>query len=419
MRHFRKSLSTIVGILSLSFAATTAQAQYGATFSGVGPVNRSMGGTATAAPIDAMGALYWNPATISGLPGSSMEFGLELLYPQLGLSSSPAGPAPFERSDGGVFPLPSFGFVLQPQESMFSYGLGVFAAGGFGTNYPGNTFISTPPPAGIGLGPIYSQYQVLQIIPTISCQVTDRLSLGLSPILDLAYLSVDPAIFAPPSITGYPSGTHTLFNWGMGFQVGAYYKTDSDWNFGASLKSPQWFENFRYHAAGPSTLKFGLDVPMMVSLGTSYTGFERLTLALDAKYLDYSNTKGFSQSGFGPTGAVQGLGWNNVYAMSAGAQYLLSDAITLRCGYSFNTNPIPASQTFFNVASPLLIQHTVYMGASYNLTACLQFSVSYLHAFQNGSTGPIVLPGIGPLPGTSVTSTTAADALTAGIAVRF
>ena len=114
-----------------------------------------------------------------------------------------------------------------------------------------------------------------------------------------------------------------------------------------------------------------------------------------------------------------GLGWNDVYAVSVGAQYLWSDAITLRGGYSFNTNPIPASQTFFNVASPLLIQHTVYMGASYDLTSCLQFSVSYLHAFQNDSTGPIVLPGIGPLPGASVTSTTAADAITAGVAVRF
>ena len=39
----------------------------GIALSGVGPVNRSMGGAATAAPIDAAGALMWNPASISGL----------------------------------------------------------------------------------------------------------------------------------------------------------------------------------------------------------------------------------------------------------------------------------------------------------------------------------------------------------------
>ena len=280
-----------------------------------------------------------------------------------------------------------------------------------------------PPPAGLGLGPIYSQYQVLQIVPTVACQITDRLSIGVSPMLDLAYLSLDPAIFASPSPAGYPTGTHTLFNWGMGFQLGAYYTTDSNWNFGASLKSPQWFQDFRYHAQGPTgaprTLNFGLDFPMMVSLGTSYTGFERLTLALDTRYLDYNNTKGWSHSGFDATGAAQGLGWNNVYTTSVGAQYCWTDAITLRSGYSFGTNPIPPSQTFFNAASPLLIQHTVYLGASYNLTSCVQFSVAYAHMFQNSSTGPVVLPGLGPIPGTSVTSTAAADSLIAGMAVRF
>ena len=108
-----------------------------------------------------------------------------------------------------------------------------------------------------------------------------------------------------------------------------------------------------------------------------------------------------------------------MYTTSVGAQYCWTDAITLRSGYSFGTNPIPPSQTFFNAASPLLIQHTVYLGASYNLTSCVQFSVAYAHMFQNSSTGPVVLPGLGPIPGTSVTSTAAADSLLAGMAVRF
>jgi long-chain fatty acid transport protein len=40
-----------------------------------------MQGASTAAPIDAAGALYWNPASISGLQSSEALVGLELLLP--------------------------------------------------------------------------------------------------------------------------------------------------------------------------------------------------------------------------------------------------------------------------------------------------------------------------------------------------
>src|SRR5690242_5787135 len=65
-----------------------ASAQMGVILSGAGAVNRSMAGASTAAPIDASGALYWNPASISGLPGSSLDIGVEMLYPQTRLASS-------------------------------------------------------------------------------------------------------------------------------------------------------------------------------------------------------------------------------------------------------------------------------------------------------------------------------------------
>src|SRR5688572_14951334 len=66
--------------LGLLTAEQPAYSQFGPNLSGAGPINRSMGGTAVAAPIDAIGSLYWNPATISQLD-NSLEFGLELLAP--------------------------------------------------------------------------------------------------------------------------------------------------------------------------------------------------------------------------------------------------------------------------------------------------------------------------------------------------
>jgi len=421
---------------------SSAWAQFGAQLSGIGPINRSMAGASTAAPLDTLGAFQWNPATITALP-SSADMALEILVPQTRLSSTvnagalgggfpPVTLTGSNTSNSGAFPLPAFGFVYQPEESPFSFGIGAMATSGFGVNYPGSTtnpVLTAPPPFGLGVGPLYTLYQVVQIIPTVAYQVTEKLSIGFSPMIDMASLSVNPGLVAAPDAAGgsgfatYPPMTNGPYTWGGGFQVGAYYVTDANWNFGTSFKSPQWFQSFDYNShdqtGAPREVKFGVDVPMIVSIGTAYTGFQRTLIALDARYLDYSNTKPFAQSGFAPTGAVAGLGWDSIFALSLGAQYKVTDALAVRGGYSYNTNPISNNNTFFNIGSPLTIQHTLYVGASYNLTACWKVSLAYTHAFENSSTGPIVSPTFGPLAGTSVTSQTAADAVSVGASFAY
>ena len=240
------SPSRVLFVILLSILMPSAAfGQYGSTLTGVGPINRSMGGTSTAAPLDTLGTLHWNPATITALPNST-DFGLELLFPNSTLKSSvdanglaPGFPAVYvsgsTKSESGVFPLPEFGVVYRPEQTDVTFGLGVLSVGGFGTNYPGNVTnpVLTPPlPSGMGVDPIYTQYQLLQIVPTVAFQLTDPLSVGFSPIVDLASLSVAPGILAPPDNAGgsgfatYPVMNHGAFQWGAGFQIGAFYVTD-------------------------------------------------------------------------------------------------------------------------------------------------------------------------------------------------
>ena len=127
----------------LTIAATPAAAQFGPMLSGAGPINRSMGGASTAAPLSASGALFWNPATLSGLESSQLDVGAELLFPHTSLSSSvPAntfgpGVPPVDLSgttgnEDALFAMPTIALAYRPEESPFTYGLGVFAAAGFG-----------------------------------------------------------------------------------------------------------------------------------------------------------------------------------------------------------------------------------------------------------------------------------------------
>src|SRR5262249_41822762 len=106
--------SMLVGmLLAASSTASSALAQ-GLFAGGSGAMHRSMAGASPAVGVDALGAQYWNPAAISGLPGSEVVIGSELIIPDTHLGSTiPAGafgprfgPATTQsgltRSDSGV-----------------------------------------------------------------------------------------------------------------------------------------------------------------------------------------------------------------------------------------------------------------------------------------------------------------------------
>src|SRR5262249_44690586 len=124
------------------------------------------------------------------------------------------------------------------------------------------------------------------------------------------------------------------------------------------------------------------------------------------------------ESGFDPTGAVRGLGWRSIFALALGAQYQWTDSISVRMGYTYNQNPIPDSQSMFNVLSPTILEHAIYVGASYQLSDALLVSVAYSHAFENSIDGLYTTPR-GAVPGSSVRSTVSADNLIFGATVRF
>src|SRR5262249_9568972 len=155
----------------------------------------------------------------------------------------------------------------------------------------------------------------------------------------------------------------------------------------------QWFDTFRYNSKDelgrPRELKFDLDLPMIVSVGASYTGWEKWVIAADLRYLDFADVHGFGDQGFTPAGAVRGVGWRSIFTAAVGAQYRLTDSVPLRAGYSWGQNPIPNSQSFFNVASATIVEHAVYAGASWKLTDDFTLSVAYAHGFENSTTGPL------------------------------
>jgi long-chain fatty acid transport protein len=397
-----------------------------------GPINSSMAGASTAAPID-FGSSYWNPATISGLDRSEFLIGSALIIPSIHFGSTlPAGSiGPFptstrsgvSRSNGGVASNLATGAAFKlADDSLWTFGIGIFGLAGGGVNFAGSNSqpVLTPrnPPQSFGVGPIYSSISTLEITPMASYQATSDLAIAAGPIITGTGASFSPAFFAPNpkdqyGLASFPNATNSRPFWGGGFQFGLFYNFSKDWNFGFSYKSPIWQERWSYNSSAPdgSARYIGVQatLPEIISWGVAYKGLPNTLIDVDLRYFDYKDASLFGQS-------IQngGLAWRSVFAIATGVQYQFSDKLTLRAGYLYNTNPIPSTATLFNVQAPAIITNTLSFGASYKLTADITASAAYVHGFRNSITG-----GVEQLPGASTRLDAQTDSLVVGLNIQF
>lgn len=406
MRVGMKLWLAVVVALGLP-AAASAQGLY---LPGAGAIHGGMGGASSATPLDAIGALYWNPAAIGRLGHSEVSIGGNALFPDITVSSSVPRPggriaSGTTRSDNGVGLTSTLGFVYQPDDSRMTMGVGLFTLGGGGVNFPGdpgNPILAPVGPLGRNvIGPIAANLTLVQLAPTVAYRVTDRLVIGAGPTIDLTLQSFDPAFFAPanPDPFGgpgsFPAATHSRPAWGGGFRVGLVYSLTDSLDVGFGYTSPQWLEQWRFHSRGPlgvpQTLTLDATLPAIYSWGIAYRGIDRLTLALDLRYFDYAHTRLF-----GVPVVQGGLGWDSVFSVAVGAQYKVTERAALMAGYQYNTNPIPSTATLFNLQAPAILQNTVSVGTTIAITDALSVSGGYAYSFENSIGGTArEIPGAG------------------------
>jgi long-chain fatty acid transport protein len=422
----------LAGLLAVLMLCLPANGQ-GIVIPSAGPINSAMAGASTAAPVD-FGASYWNPAIISALEDQEFLLGSALALPSIHLQSAlaadsvkgvfpPTNRFGEARSDSGVGSGVATGVAFRPRDDLpLTLGLGVFGLVGGGVNFPGQ--IATPivapriPPLYFGVGPIYANLSIISIAPMASLQLSDRLAIGGGPIITSGVPAFNPAFFAPGpkdqfGLRTFPAATNARAYWGAGFQVGLFYELNERWNIGFSYKSPIWQEKWDFNASTPNLLgrRIGIQasLPEILSWGVAYKGLPNTLVDLDLRYIDYKNT-----DLFGTKVIDGGLGWQSVFAVALGAQYQPTDRITLRAGYLYNTNPIPAPLTLFNVQAPGIIQNTLSLGGSYLLTENITVSLAWMHGFRNAIEGSIF-----QIPGSSVRLDAQNDILWMGFNVRF
>ncbi|MBT8305878.1 MAG: outer membrane protein transport protein [Maribacter sp.] len=431
-------------ILNFSFLifATAALAQSGHIMQGVGAVNMSMGGAATAQPLDISGALHWNPAAISTFDDKIVKFDIGLFFsspelnstvPEFDTSGQPTGNffSGTTEDDRGVSPLPALAMVWGKEGSKHTFGASAFGISGFGVTFPESTTnpINMPQNMG-GFGRIESDYILLQVGFTWAYELSDQFSIGIEPTFNYATLELAPNPTANPSQTaGYPS-TDKATALGFGGQVGLFYDSGSGFKAGASYKSTQSFGDFEFDNTyldnTTATNNFNMDYPAIYSIGLGYS-LGDVDLALDYRLVDYENTDGFSETGWTPTASVAGFGWENISIVSAGIQFKGIDKLPLRAGYTYSTNPINEDVAFFNIPATAIIKNAFQFGFSYELDSNWQLDAVYHYGSSgDATTGQLLnpmfiqnFPPYGAIPGSEVSYDMTTSMIQFGVSYAF
>ena len=92
------------------------------------------------------------------------------------------------------------------------------------------------------------------------------------------------------------------------------------------------------------------------------------------------------------TELVRSFGWKDVTVVKIGASYDVSKDLTLRAGYSHSEQPIPNSQTLFNILAPGTVQHHLSLGATWKTQSGGELSAFYTRGFQKTVNGSGSIP---------------------------
>jgi long-chain fatty acid transport protein len=423
------------------FFSTIIYAQSGHIMQGVGSVNMSMGGAATAQPLDISGALHWNPAAISTFDDKILKFDIGLFFsspevsstvPEFDSMGQPTGNffSGTTEDDRGVAPMPALAMVWGKEDSKHTFGASAFGISGFGVTFPESMSnpINMPQSMG-GFGRIESDYILLQIGFTWAYELSDQFAIGIQPTFNYATLELEPNPTASPGQAGYPK-TEKAKSTGFGAQFGLFFDSGTGFKAGASYKTTQNFNEFDFDNSSGDNNQFDMDYPSILSFGLGYSKGD-FDLALDYRIVNYENTNGFENTGWAfdqnMLPSVAGFGWENISIVSAGVQYKGVDKLPLRLGYTYSSNPINSDVAFFNVPSTAIIKNAFQFGLSYELSDNLGIDGVFHYGDSGGKTsGQLLNPGFiefyppyGAIPGSEVSYDMTTSMIMVGLNYTF
>ncbi|WP_230369895.1 OmpP1/FadL family transporter [Paludibacterium denitrificans] len=365
----KPTLSLLVAGALATLASSAALATNGYFAHGYGVKAEGIVGIGIALPQDSLAAAA-NPAGVAWV-GDRLDLGINVFTPERSSDIHGNGyglNGHYDGNDTRQFYIPEFGYTRQLSPSL-GFGLAVYGNGGMNTDYKRNPFaaIGAQGSAGVDLSQLF-------ITPSLAWKVNDSNSIGIG--INLAYQQftakgLQP--FAQPGFSADPnavtSNQHDSST-GAGVRLGWTGQITPDITLGATWSSRTRMGKFDKYK-GLFADQGGFDIPENYGVGLTYKATPRLTLATEVQRILYSDVSAVGNpingllqgQALGSSGGP-GFGWKDINVYRPGASYDLSDTLTLRGGYSHADQPVPSSQTLFNVLAPGVVQNHVSLGAT-------------------------------------------------------
>lgn len=383
---------SVVVLAPLLAVPSLTQATNGSLLIGHGAKSRAMGGVGVAYAQDGLAAAV-NPAGIANV-GTRADLGVMLFRPKR--SAWVPGFSGRDEIDSGanLFLIPNMGGAYKFNRKM-SFGFAAIGAGGGNTRYSENFFdFSGDPPPTLGVN-------LMQMVmsPSVSYKLARNHAVGASLLIGVqSFRAYGVTAFAD---AGFSSNPRYVSNKGNDFSYGAGARIGWTSNFfkdrltiGAAASSKVYMTKFDKYK-GLFADEGSFDMPPIYAVGVAVKPTDKLTLAADFQYIDYSAIDAISN--LGPTqflplppadrllGAKNGLGfgWDDMKIYKIGASYDLNDRWVVRAGFNYGKSPIKDGQLLFNTLAPATVERHVTMGFTYKSSPNSEWSFAGMYALKN------------------------------------
>lgn len=422
---------SIAAVLGLG-ASGSAFAVNGFQVIGYGEDQVALGGAVTANPTSAMTALS-NPAGLT-MVGQRADFSMEAFMPDVKVDASDTpftgggmlGAGEIRKSKGSLYGIPSIGWVAETSNPNISFGGGMYATAGLGTEF-GTVRLNSASASTGGLVQDttlngFSNVNLFRISPAAGYKVAPNFSIGAALNIYMLQLGFRETLSNTPPNPGTlpptPAGAaDTNFNlgraglsYGVGGTIGMMFDAIPDLvRFGASYTTKANLQKTKFQLdAGDINNPAGIvggdigsapageyaaafDFPQQAAVGLALMPNGPFTLSADVKWINYEDTlKDFFVTGQGRTYNLN-PGWEDVWVYAVGASFK-SGPMRLSAGYNYSDSPVQENFTFANVLFPAIVKHHITLGANYQLGKNWELGGAFQYVPEEKITGRNDMP---------------------------
>ena len=361
-----KQMKLLAGTLGVA-AVLAAQSVFGAGF-GIyeGSARGNAMGTEVTADPASPSVLYNNAAGMTALEGTQMEAGFSLINPNTTVTTLVAPGVETETDVEDNWYVPPSAYITHQYNDKVWAGIGIFSRYGLGTEYPDDW----PGRYNVQEATIQS----IDINPSVALKVLDNLSIAVGLRAEWFEFELTKAI--PAGIPGVDPDLQMNMkgdDWGIGYNLGAYYQA-TDWlAFGLAFESEIEQEIEGDYTTTHPLLSGGdgsgdITTPSILRFGTSVKATEKLTINAGIVYTMWSSYDELAIEfdpallGKVPTSTTE-KDWDDVPRYQIGAEYALTDVWALRAGYIYDKAPDPDEHVDYLI--PTNDRHLFSLGVGY------------------------------------------------------